>query len=78
MQLYRQKTILNNEALGGKCWQMIKIGKRLSLKHHVIMGIYYTKDVPVHAIMAYGAKVQLHSFSTSATDGGKANFTTGR
>jgi len=56
---------------------MIKIRKGLSLKHHVIKGIYYTKDVPVHAIIAYRAKVQLHSFSTSATDGGKANFTTG-
>lgn len=42
------------------------------------MGIYYRKDIPVHTIMAYGEKVQLHSYSASATDGGKANFTTDR
>jgi len=42
------------------------------------MGIYYRKDVSVHAIMAYGAKVQVRSFSTSAIDGGTANFTTDR
>jgi hypothetical protein len=34
-----------------------QIGVRLSLKHHVILGIYYRKDAPVRAIMAYGAKV---------------------
>jgi hypothetical protein len=57
---------------------MIKIRTRFSLKHHVIMVMYYMKDVPAYAIMTYGAKVQIHSFSTSATGGGKANFTTGR
>ena len=57
--------------------QMITTRKGLSLKHHVIMGIYYRKDFPVHAITAYGAKIQLNFFSTSAIDGSKANFTTG-
>jgi len=51
--------------------------KRVKLKTSCHNGNLYTKDVPVHAIIAYRAKVQLHSFSTSATDRGKANFTTG-
>jgi hypothetical protein len=74
MQLNGQKTSLNHEALSGKCLQITKIRKRLSLKQQVLMGVYYRKYVLVHAITAYGA----NSFSTSALDGSKANFTTGR